>query len=261
MKSSHTVDLNVDAGESYGAWKLGDDLQVFRSVTSVNLACGGHASDPLTMSVSVEAAVRHGLSIGAHPGYPDLAGFGRRHLAMSGPDLFSSVLYQLGALSAFTRLHGTTIRHVKAHGALYLQMMVDGETADTVAAAVAAFDSAVPVVVLAGEGGALMRAAADRHGLRTLQEAFPDRSYLPSGQLAPRSHPDSLVLDPELVAERAADMVLRRVVRALDGSEVPVQADTLCIHGDNQAAPAIAAAVRRALEDAGVHVRPPTPDR
>jgi len=253
-----SIDINVDAGESYGNWKMGNDQQVFASVTSVNLACGSHASDPVTMSASVEAAVSHGLSIGAHPGYPDLAGFGRRHLAMSGPDLFASVLFQLGALSAFTKLHRTAIRHVKAHGALYLHMMVDPATADAVASAVSSFDASLPIVILAGEGGELMRAAAQRHGLRTLREAFPDRSYLPNGQLTPRSHPDSLVLDPELVAERAVGMALHRTVDAVDGTEVPAEADTLCIHGDNQAAPEIAAAVRRALEQAGVDVGPPT---
>lgn len=255
--SGISIDLNVDAGESFGRWKMGNDEQVFRSVTSVNLACGAHAGDPTTMSNSVASAVQHGLSIGAHPGYPDLSGFGRRYLAMSRADLFASVLYQLGALSAFTRLHGTRIRHVKAHGALYLRMMHDAETADTVAAAVKAFNPELPVVILAGTGGQVMQSAATSHGLRTLREAFPDRSYLPTGELTPRSHPASLVLDPELVAERAVNMVLHNSIAAVDGTLIPVTADTLCIHGDNGAAPESAAAVRRALEQAGVGVKPP----
>jgi len=183
--------------------------------------------------------------------------FGRRHVATSRADLFNTVLYQLGALSAFTTLHGTRIRHVKAHGALYLRMMFDPETADAVAAAVKASDPELPVVILAGTGGQVMQAAADNHGLQTLKEAFPDRSYLPTGELTARSHPASLVLEPELAAERAVDMVLRNSVTAVDGTPIPVNADTLCIHGDNEAAPEIAAAVRRALEQAGVDVKPP----
>lgn len=256
-----SIDINVDAGESYGAWQLGNDAEVFRSVTSVNLACGAHAGDPTTMSAAVGTAVRHGVSIGAHPGYPDLAGFGRRQLAMSPEDLFASVLYQLGALSAFTALHGTSIRHVKAHGALYLRTMTDPETADVFAAAVRAFDESLPVMVLAGDGGKMMEAAASRHGLAVLREAFPDRGYMPDGQLAPRSRPDSLVLDPETVARRAVDIALRNTVKAVDGADISITADTLCIHGDNPGASRIAAAVRRALEQAGVDVRPPTADQ
>lgn len=255
---THAIDINADAGESFGAWKLGRDEDLFASITSVNLACGGHAGDPLTMIESVKLAVQHGLSIGAHPGYPDLAGFGRRFMTMETGELFASIVYQLGALAAFTTLHGTRIRHVKAHGALYLRMMQDAATAETFAAAVKALDPTLPVMVLAGSGGRLMREAADRHGLSSIREAFPDRAYLANGFLAPRPQPGSLILDPELVAKRAVQMVVDRSVTTLDGAQCEVEADTLCIHGDHPAAPDIAAAVRKALDDAGVHVRPPT---
>lgn len=254
---THAIDLNADAGESFGTWKMGRDEELFHSITSVNLACGAHAGDPLTMNRSVELAVRHGLSIGAHPGYPDLAGFGRRFMTMEAGELFASIVYQLGALAAFAKVHGTGIRHVKAHGALYLRMMQDAETADTFVAAVKSVDPALPVVALAGSGGDVLRGAAENHGLRSIREAFPDRAYLANGFLAPRPQPGSLIVDPELVAQRAVDMVVNRTVATLDGGQCQVEADTLCIHGDHPAAPEIAAAVRRAMDDAGVHVRPP----
>ena len=253
--SGISIDLNVDAGESFGPWKMGNDEQVFRSVTSVNLACGAHAGDPTTMSNSVASAVKHGLSIGAHPGYPDLSGFGRRYLAMSRADLFASVLYQLGALSAFTRLHGTRIRHVKAHGALYHDLHTNERVADAFGRAVMAFDRELPVVVMAGAAGEMARSTLEDVGVRVVTEAFPDRAYLPSGALAPRSMDRATLSDPDVVARRAVAMATGRGVSALGDGEVAVRAETLCLHGDGPGAVDVAIAVRNALSEAGVAVR------
>lgn len=255
--SRNSIDLNADAGESFGPWPMGNDTALFPALSSVNLACGLHAGDPLTMDRAVALALEHGLGIGAHPGYPDLVGFGRRDLAMTAEELRTSVLYQLGALDAFVRTRGGRLGHVKAHGALYLTMMREQATADAVVAAVRAFAADLPLVVLGGPGGSLMRAACESAGQPFLLEAFPDRAYLANGQLSPRSLPGSLILDPDTVAARAVAMATGRPIAAIDGGSTGVEADTLCIHGDNEPAPRIAAAVRRALEENGVEVRAP----
>lgn len=249
------VDINVDAGEAYGRWHLEDVPGLLKSVSSVNLACGFHAGDPRTMLTATRRAAEAGVAIGAHPGFPDLVGFGRRDLAATPTEIFADVLYQLGALAGFVRHAGTQIRHVKAHGALYLRMMRDNETAEAIFDAVATFDRSLPVMVLAGPAGEQLGPLAESRGLRLLFEAFPDRGYLPDGSLAPRSHPDALVLDPDRAAERAVRMVTSGTVRAIDGSESHLAVDTLCVHGDNPTSVLIAAAIRRALESAGIRVR------
>lgn len=251
------IDLNADAGESFGPWPLGQDEALFPLVSSVNLACGFHAGDPLTMRRAIGLAKRHGVAVGAHPGYPDLVGFGRRALAASFEEVFADVLYQLGALEAFLRAEGLELRHVKPHGALYLTMMRDETTARAVAAAIAAFDARLPVVVLAGPGGETMRRVAEEAGLSMLSEAFPDRGYLADGRLAGREVPDAVLHDPQAIAERARRMALGEAFAALDGGEVRVRADTLCLHGDHPAAVTNAKTVRNALEAAGVAVRSP----
>lgn len=249
------IDLNADTGESFGLWPMGHDEALFSSITSANLACGFHAGDPLTIQRSVQVARENGVAIGAHPGFPDLVGFGRRDMALSPEEAYADTLYQLGALQAFVAREKATLHHVKPHGALYLRMLRDVELARAVSRAVADFAD-LPLVVLGGPGGKVMQAAAAEVGLRTVLEAFPDRAYLPDGRLAPRSHADSLVRDPEVAAERAVAMVMRGRVAALGGGEAEVRAQTLCIHGDNPEAPEIARAVRSALEGAGVTIRP-----
>lgn len=248
------MDLNADAGESFGAWRMGNDEALFPLISSANLACGFHAGDPLVIERSVALAVQHNVGIGAHVGYPDLVGFGRRNLAMSEQELYAAVIYQLGALQAFAQLAGTTLQHVKAHGALYLTMMDDPYVASTVARAVAAFDASLPIFVLAGPGGERMRQAAAAQGLHVKNEAFPDRNYLADGRLSPRSHPQSLVLDPAVVQERAVRIAKTGTLTALDGSEIPLAAETLCLHGDNQEAVDLARAVQAGLTKAGVHI-------
>lgn len=252
------MDLNADAGESFGSWRMGNDEALFPLISSANLACGFHAGDPVVIERSVQLAVRHDVGIGAHVGYPDLVGFGRRNLVMSDEELFTAVVYQIGALAAFTKLAGTHIQHVKAHGALYLQMMDDERVASTVARAVRAYDPGLLIFVLAGPGGQVMRDAAAAAGLTVKNEAFPDRNYLPDGRLSPRSHPDSLVLDPVIVQQRAVQIAQAGTLTALDGSQIALAADTLCLHGDNAEAVDLAAAVSAGLKGAGVHIGFPT---
>lgn len=247
-----TVDLNADAGESYGAFAYGHDQEIFPWVSSVNLACGFHGGSPDRMLEAVRLAKAHGLAIGAHPAFPDLAGFGRREMALPPEEIYALVLYQVGALHAFLRAEGLSLHHVKPHGALYLQACRHRDTARAIALAVQAFDPKVPLVVLPGT---VYEEEARKAGLRVVLEAFPERAYLRNGQLAPRHLPGSWIVDPEEAARRAVRMVLEGRVEALDGGEVPVRAETLCLHGDNPNAPQVAKAVREALEKADVEVR------
>lgn len=255
MAPSVQVDLNADAGESFGPWPMGADELLFPSLTSANLACGLHAGDPVTMRRTVRLARDHGVAVGAHPGLPDLVGFGRRDMALEPDELHALVLYQLGALAAFVRAEGMALHHVKPHGALHHLIVRDADAARAVAGAVRDFDPQVPFVVLGGAGGRIMQEAASEFDLRSVAEAFPDRAYLANGRLAPRSLEGSIVRDPDTVAERAVAMVTRGEIGAIDGGTARVEAETLCIHGDNREAPDVAAAVRAALNGAGVVVR------
>ena len=250
-----SIDLNADAGEAFGRWQVADEEALFTHLTSVNLACGFHAGDPLTMRRAVERAKRFGVRVGAHPGFPDLVGFGRRDLAASPEEVYTDVLYQLGALAAFLGAEGMKMHHVKAHGALYIKMMRDEETAKAVAEAVAAFDAALPLVILAGSGGEVMRTQASALGLSTINEAFPDRGYLANGQLAPRTLEGAILDNPERVAERAVKMATGQPLGTLNSGEITIKADTLCLHGDHPYAAENAVRVRRALAEAGVEVR------
>lgn len=249
------IDLNADAGESFGHWKLGQDEELFRELTSVNLACGFHAGDPLVMLDAIERAARLGVAVGAHPGYPDLVGFGRRYLAMSSDELYASVVYQVGALKANLEARGMSLHHVKAHGALYLQMARDDEVAMTVAKAVGVIAPEAPLVVLGGPGGDKMRAAALKYGLEVANEGFPDRAYDLEGYLLPRSHPNALVLDADIASKRAVAMTKEGSVTAFEGGTTELEVDTLCIHGDNAESVAIATAVRKELEAGGISLR------
>ncbi|AFZ67341.1 LamB/YcsF family protein [Deinococcus peraridilitoris] len=246
------VDINADAGESYGAWPMGRDHELFPFLSSVNLACGFHAGDPLTMQRTVALAREHGVAVGAHPGYPDRVGFGRRDLAAGADELYADTLYQIGALQAFVQTGGLRLSHVKPHGALYLRMLRDEVTARAVAEAVKAYDPGLPFFVLSGS---LMERVARELGLPVVLEVFPDRAYLSDGRLAGRDLAGSVIRDPAEAARRAVMMVTQGRVQALDGGWVELQAETLCIHGDNPEAPDIARTVRQALEAEGVRVR------
>jgi UPF0271 protein len=242
------IDLNSDVGEG-----AGDDAVIIPLVTSVNVACGFHAGDPATIRQTIRLAKRHGAAVGAHPSYPDREGFGRRPMARPTEAVEDDLLFQLGALQALCRAEGVELAHVKPHGALYNAAAEDPVLAAAIARAVVAFDPSLVVVCLAGSP---MVEVVRRQGLACAQEAFADRGYTPRGTLVPRDQPGALVDEPAAVAERAWRMARHRTVLAVDGTEVGVAADTLCLHGDTPGAARLAAAVRSRLLSEGVRLRP-----
>lgn len=232
------VDLNADVGESFGRWQLGDDAALLPHLTSANVACGFHAGDPLTLVRTCALAVAHDVVIGAQVGYRDLAGFGRRYVDVPAPELEADVLYQLGALDGIARAAGARVAYVKPHGALYHAVSAHPAQAEAVVRAVVAFGG-LPVLGLAGSP--FLAAVADA-GLEAVGEGFADRAYLPGGGLVPRSEPGAVLADPAAVAAQAVRLAASGEVRSL------------CVHGDSPGAPALAAAVRAALAEAGVAV-------
>jgi 5-oxoprolinase (ATP-hydrolysing) subunit A len=245
------IDLNADAGESFGPWKLGNDAALFDQISTVNVACGFHAGDPLTMRRTLELARDKGVQVGAHPGYPDLVGFGRRVIAASNDEVHADTLYQIGALEGFARLIGTPLRHVKAHGALSNRAWEDAATAKAVAQATRDWNPTIPLVVLPGTH---LETEAIKLHVPVILEAFPERAYLQNGQLAPRSMQGSSIHDPAETARRAVMMVTRGKIETIDGGWFALQPQTLCIHGDNPHAVEIARHVRQALEAQGVKI-------
>ena len=244
------IDLNADVGESFGPWPMGADEALIPLVSSVNIACGAHAGDPATILRTVELAVRHGIAIGAHPGYPDLAGFGRRDLAMTASDLRASLIVQIGAVQAAARVVGVEVGHVKPHGALYNRAARDVDLAATIAEAVRDLD---PGLVLVGLAGSASTAAGRTAGLAIAEEAFADRRYEPDGSLRSRLL-SGAVLSPADAAAQAVAIARDGSVVTADGSRLDVRADTLCIHGDSPDAVATGRAVREALADAGIRI-------
>jgi UPF0271 protein len=250
---SLTVDLNADLGESYGAWRLGDDDALLGLVTSANVACGFHAGDPLTIRRTCARAVAGGVRIGAQVSYRDLAGFGRREMAVPPAELEAEVLYQLAALDGVARTEGGQVSYVKPHGALYNRAVWDTEQAGAIAAAVRSYRPGLPVLTL--PGSALATAAADA-GLPVVTEAFADRAYNPDGALVRRGLPGAVLTDPDAVAARVTRLVTTGLVAAADGSDLPVTARSVCLHGDTPGAVRMAGAVRAALTGAGVSLVP-----
>ncbi|MDG6928583.1 MAG: LamB/YcsF family protein [Nitrososphaerota archaeon] len=247
MKS---VDINCDMGEGFSAYRAGEDEEMVKYVTSASLACGFHGGDPQVMSRAVALCRGNGVSIGAHPSFPDLQGFGRREMVMPKEELVALLVYQVGALEALARVQGAEVYHVKPHGALYNMACTVQDYAEAVAQAAGLLEK-----VLIAPCGSRMRAAAESARVRVACEGFADRGYLSDGRLAPRAAPGGLVTDPERAAENALKMVDGGRARTLDGGEVEIRVDTVCIHGDTPGAPAIARTVRRRLEEAGVKVR------
>jgi 5-oxoprolinase (ATP-hydrolysing) subunit A len=248
------IDLNADVGESFGSWSMGQDLELLPLVTSINVACGFHAGDPQIMDATVAAAARAGVAVGAHPGYYDLRGFGRRKQAADPREVEQDVLYQVGALLAFARAHGVPLTHVKPHGALYNQAAVEEPLAAAVARGIARVSRDLVVVGLAS--GPALRAAAQREGLRFAAEAFADRRYFADGTLTPRGTPDAVITDPVDAAAQAVEIATGGRVTCRDGTRLALSCDTLCLHGDTPGAVPLARAVRGALEAKGVTVSP-----
>ena len=247
------IDLNCDLGEAFGAWRMGDDESLLRVVSSASVACGFHAGDPGTMRRTCAAATEHGVAIGAHVGYRDLAGFGRRPMRVPPEELADEIVYQIAALDGFARLAGSRVRYVKPHGALYNTVAVDAEQASALAEAVGRYDPQLVIVGLAGSAG--LRIAAE-HGLTTVAEAFADRAYQPDGTLASRLNPGAVLHDPAEIVERCLGMVRDGRVRAVDGSVIEFSAQTVCVHGDTPGAVDIARELRDGLSRAGVELRP-----
>jgi len=248
------VDINCDMGESFGAYEIGADDDVLPHVTSANIACGFHGGDPTVMRTTVANAMKHGVAIGAHPGLPDLIGFGRRAMQVTPQEVYDLVIYQVGALSGFVRAAGAEMRHVKAHGALYNMAVAQPPLADAIARAVHDIDASL---ILFGLAGSTLLKAAERAGIASASEAFADRNYMHDGSLVSRQRPDALVRDVDEGVRRAVRMVREGVVTDVDGEDIPIRADTICIHGDGPNAAALSRALREGLTAAGVSVRAP----
>lgn len=249
---SHAIDLNCDMGESYGAWRMGNDEAVLGFVSSANVACGFHGGDPSTMRQTVAAAMARQVAVGAHPSLPDLVGFGRRVMQITPQEAYDMVVVQVGALAAVAATQGTRLHHVKAHGALYNMAAKDAALAQAICRAVRDVDASLVLYGLAGSQ--LVRAAQDL-GLRAAHEVFADRTYQDDGSLTPRNQPGAMIEDADTAVAQVLRMVREGVVRSTGGRDVPVQADTLCIHGDQPNALVFARALHDALREAGIAVR------
>lgn len=247
-----TVDLNSDLGESFGNYTIGMDNDIIPFVTSVNIACGWHAGDPMVMNDTVKSAIQNGIAIGVHPGYPDLIGFGRRNLAVSPAELKAYVIYQIGALQAFVTAHGGRLQHVKPHGAMYNMAAVDYKLAMAIAEGIKVV---APEAIFMGLANSEMIRAGKAVGLRVAQEVFADRAYQNNGTLVPRSQPGAVIHDPAEAISRVVRMVKERRVVAITGEAIEIQADSICVHGDNPEAVAFVRTIRETLISEGVQIK------
>ena len=247
-----TIDLNSDVGESFGNWSFGNDEAIIASVSSVNVACAFHAGDPSTMRATCAAAAAAGVRVGAHPGYRDLAGFGRRFIDMAPDELTDEIIYQIGALRSLAQVAGTTVSYVKPHGALYTTIVHHPGQARAVVDAIVSLDASLPVMVLPNSE---IERAARAAGLRTVSEAFADRAYNPDGTLVSRTLPGSVLHDVGAVTDHVLRLAVDRQIRAIDGSLIDVDAESICLHGDTPGAVAMAVAVRAALLGSGIEIR------
>lgn len=247
MEQQMKIDLNSDMGEAFGAWKMGDDRALLKAISSANIACGFHAGDPRVMLATVEACVEAGVAIGAHPGFPDLVGFGRRTMQCTPAEIRADVMYQIGALQAICRAVGVPLHHVKPHGALYNMAATDYEISVSIVDAIAA---TMDHPLLYAQPGSETARAANDAGMAVAFEVFADRAYLADGQLAPRSMPGAVLHDIDAITRRALSMVHGESIPTIDGSEIILQSDTICVHGDTPEAVGIAVCLRSALESA-----------
>ena len=247
------MDINSDLGESFGAWRMGDDAAMLGIVTSANVACGFHAGDPAGILETLRAAAQHGVAVGAHVAYPDLVGFGRRKMDPTSQELVADVIYQIGALQGLAAAAGTRVRYVKPHGALYNTIAQDERQANDVITALLAVDPSLTLMALAGSP---LIGWARARGLRVVAEAFADRAYNDDGSLVSRRLPGAVLHDADAIAERMLRLVQTGEVESITGRSVPVQADSICVHGDSPGAVEMARRIRARLEQAGVALRP-----
>lgn len=250
------IDLNCDMGESFGAWTMGMDGEVIRHVTSANIACGFHAGDPQVMYRTVKLAKDNSVGVGAHPGYPDLVGFGRRNMDCTPDEVRDYVAYQIGAMKAFCSIHGAALQHVKPHGSLYNMSVGNEAMIRAIVDAIAGVDKSVIYLALGGAQAPLVTRIAKEAGIKVAFEAFPDRAYTPEGKLAPRNLPGAVIKDPKVAAERALRMAKEGKIITTDGSVLAMQIDTICVHGDNPSAVELVRNIRSAIEAEGIQVVP-----
>ena len=247
----YKVDLNADLGESFGAYTIGMDSEVLRFITSANVACGFHAGDPVVMQKTVAMAAERGTAVGAHPGFPDLMGFGRRKMTISPAEAKAYIQYQVGALMAFTKANGLKLQHVKPHGAFYNMAAVDDKLAEAICQGIYAVD---PDLIMLGLAGSAHIRAAKAVGLKVASEVFADRGYMDDGTLVPRSQPGAMIHDREQAIARTVRMVKEGCVETITGKIIPIQADSICVHGDNPDAIGFVKDIRERLEQEGVTV-------
>jgi UPF0271 protein len=247
------VDLNCDMGESFGVYRLGFDEEMMPHITSANIACGFHAGDPIVMERTISCAKNHGVSVGAHPGFPDLVGFGRRNMELSPRELRNDLIYQVGALSAFAQIEGLSLQHVKPHGQLYTLAVKDEALTKDICEAVLALGKDLILVALSGSK---MVEIASKSGLKVAREAFADRAYHRDGSLVSRKTEGSVIHDPKRVAERVIRMVQEGKVQCIEGDLIDLEVDSICVHGDTPGAADLARAIRGNLEGAGITVLP-----
>jgi 5-oxoprolinase (ATP-hydrolysing) subunit A len=246
------VDINSDVGESYGTYAIGHDAELMRSITSANVAAGFHGGDPSVLRDTIRLAVAHGVAVGAHPGFPDLVGFGRRELHMTPREAEDCVLYQIAAVAGVASAEGVRLQHVKPHGSLYSMAARNEDLAAAIARAIAAID---PLLILVGPPGSKLLAAGRMAGLRVAAEVFADRAYEADGSLVSRRNPDAVISAPDTVASRAVRLVTDGSVVAIDGTIIRLEAETVCVHGDTSGSDVLAERVRAALEAADVAVK------
>ncbi len=246
------IDLNCDLGESFGTYKIGKDEEVLSLISSANVACGFHAGDPHVINQTVQTAKKYGVAIGAHPGFQDLVGFGRRAMAVSPKDVYDLVLYQIGALAAFCKAHEVKLSHVKPHGALYNMAAVDTNLAEAIAKAVRIFDSTLSLYGLASSK---LIEAGEKYGLHTVSEVFADRTYQPDGTLTPRTQGDAVIHDSNVAIKQVLQMVKEKTVQTTTGEIIPIKADSICVHGDNDHALQFVQELRHALTNEGITIK------
>lgn len=256
MVRQNKIDLNSDVGESFGIYKLGLDEEVIPLISSANIACGFHAGDPAVMKRTISLARENGVGPGAHPGFPDLIGFGRRNMDATLEEIKEYVTYQVGALQAFATAQGISLQHVKPHGALYNMAVRNVDVWDAVAEAIAGLDKDLILVALAGPNRSEIEAIATRHNIRIAFEFFADRAYNPDGSLVSRREAGAVLHNSAEVAERVVKMVIEGLVLAVDDSEIRLEADTICVHGDNPEAVGLVKNIRESLIGSGIEVVP-----
>lgn len=247
-----SIDLNCDMGESFGAWTMGNDAALMSYISSANIACGFHAGDAGTMRATAEMAIQNGVAIGAHPGFPDLQGFGRRNMSLSAQEVYDICIYQIGAMRNVVKALGAPLHHVKPHGALYNMAAKGPKLAHAIAKAI---KDSQPDLILYGLAGSFLISEAEKMGLKTASEVFADRTYQNDGSLTPRTQPNAMIEDTDTAVSQVIRMIKEQIVVSTDGNAVPIKADTICIHGDGPHALGFVKALSARIKAEGLLVR------